>query len=194
MLGAVLVASSGCLVTSKYEIPDPTNVPPIIQDDPNSIAKIGSTIWLDSEKSQNWTFSVQVRDEDTEQVLDARWRLVNEDEPMPAFNPLPQLLAGMLVRPLEFTVTSPQLSDGRCHHLELAVSGSFFKDRTGKDRTDPFYFAEVTLEDDLALAYWTIWEGEGINATTDDEKVRLVDSCKADESLLGNPSTVEAPQ
>jgi hypothetical protein len=195
-LSVVLVACSGCLVTSEYEIPDPTNVPPIIQDDPASIAKIGSIIWLDSENPQNWPqFSVRVRDEDTEQVLDARWRLVKQGEPMPAFTVLQPLPAGKLVRELQFRVESTRLSDGECHHLELAVSGNFWKDRaTGMDRTEPVFFAEVMgdFPDDLALASWWIWEGQGNMQTTDDEKGRLLDSCNAKE--LGNPSPVEAPQ
>jgi hypothetical protein len=191
-LSAVLVACSGCLVTSTYEIPDPTNVPPIIQDDPASIAKIGSTIWLDSETPQG-TFRVRVRDEDTEQVLDARWRLVQQGVPLPAFTSLPPLPAGPLVRPLDFSVAGTQLSDGKCHQLELAVSGNFWKDAFGEDRTDPIYFAEVTpeFEDDLALATWQIWEGKGSTQTTDDEKVRLLDSCNAKE--LPPPSSLEAP-
>jgi hypothetical protein len=197
MLGALLAVCAGCLVTSKYEIPDPTNVPPSIQDDPDGIAKISDTLWLDSENAQSWEFSVLVRDEDTEQVLDARWRLVKQNEPLPAFNrlldPLP---AGMLVRRLRFVVGSTQLSDGECHKLELAVSGHFFKNRMGMDRTEPFLFAEVTdgFEDDLAMAAWWIWEGKGNNQTTDVDVGRLGKSCNADESLLGNPSPVEAQQ
>ena len=110
-MSAVLVACSGCLVTSKYDIPDPTNVPPIIQDDPVSVAKIGSTIWLDSENPMSWAFSVRVRDEDTEQELDARWRLVKQGEPTPAFTILDPLPAGKLVRPtLTFQVGSTQLN------------------------------------------------------------------------------------
>jgi hypothetical protein len=191
-LSAVLVACSGCLVTSKYDIPDPTNVPPIIQDDPASIAKIGSIIWLDSQNPQSWTFSVQVRDEDIDQVLDARWRLVRQGEPLPPFTRLQPFQAGPLAPPLQITVESTKLSDGECHHLELAVSGSFWKDMLGMDRTDPLYFAEVTVEDDLALASWWIWEGEGNTETNDDEWKRLAKSCNAKE--LGNPSPVEAPR
>jgi len=44
--------------------------------------------------------------------------------------------------------------------------------------------------DDIALASWTILEGN--SRTTDDEKARLLDSCNAKE--LGSPSIVEAPQ
>jgi hypothetical protein len=194
--GAVLLACSGCLVTSQYEIPDPTNVPPIIQDDPTSIP-INSIVWLDSENPQSWSFSVLVRDEDTEQELDARWRLVKQGEPTPAFTPLDPLLPGELPRTLEIRLSSLQLSDGECHHLELAVSGHFWKDpRTGMHLTEPLFFSEVTPDfaDDLALASWWIWEGEGNTQTTNDEKARLNDSCNALESLLGNASTVEAPQ
>jgi hypothetical protein len=181
-------------VTSKHEIPDPTNVPPIIQDDPTSIAKIGSIVWLDSEKPQTWTFSVQVRDEDIDQVLDARWRLVKEGESTPPFTSLDPLPGGRPLRQVQVRLLSTQLSDGRCHHLELAVSGNFWKDAQGMERTEPWLFAEVMGEfpDDIALASWWIWEGEGNTQTTVDEKARLLDSCNAKE--LAPPSPVEAPR
>jgi len=191
---------SGCLVTDRVTWRE-TTVPPIIQEESAS-PRIGSILWLNKNDVQRteWAFSVFVQEADSSRVLSARWRIVTRNDTMPTFTQLEPLPAGKTLRELTFKVGSNQLSDGECHHLELAVSGSFvamIDPRTGKDATEWYWFDVTTLgkENDVGFASWWIWEGRGSVGATPEEKVRLVESCNALESTPASSSTVmEAPQ
>jgi hypothetical protein len=189
------MGGASCLVTSPIDVAGKEDSAPVIRDDPGASPEIGSIVWLNSETTPEWTFSVLVYDEDISQTLNARWRLVTQNFKMPSFTQL-ELAPGQNPRPLVIRINRNQLSKGECHHLELAVSGSFITVNpvTGLPVTEPslFRFPVPGREDDLALASWWLWEGRG-SVAQPDEKVRLVESCAALETLLGTPSAIMEP-
>lgn len=175
------VCCGGCLVTDKIVFPTDPDIPPTILDEPGTATPIGSIFWIDKTSTPEFGLKVRVRDQNVGQALRAHWRVVKEGDSSPLFDTaeIPPA-AGEPNRDLEFTVQSDGLQPGKCHHLELAVSGSFL-DPKDRRADDPRFFDFTSNIDDLALASWWVWEGTG-GAQTD--KTRLLDSCHAIEALL----------
>jgi len=150
----------------------------MILDVPASLTPLGSPIWVDKSHGQTmWPMTVKVRELNVEQELKAHWRLVSKDDMKPQFsfkdlNPQ----GGAVLRDLEFVVQSDPLRDRQCARLDLAVSGSFFK-----NTTDPDLFAFTREDDednsDLAVVSWLIFEGPGQTNTSDLDKAHIVSSC-----------------
>lgn len=175
-----LGAGAGCVVTDQIDFPEEPNYPPTILDAPASAALIGRIIWIDKASTPMWHMAVKVRELNVTQPLKARWRLVTKDDLMPHFFEQPLAVQGdQLLRDLQFDVQSDSLHVDECALLQLAVSGSFV------NRTDPVYF-DATKDDtnsDLALASWTIWEGQGPSETAD-QLEHVASSCITIEAFL----------
>lgn len=170
---------AGCLVNDEIMFEEEPNFPPVILDAPNPVVRIGEHIWIDGSAVPMLDLDVRVRDENINQELIAHWRVLGQGETLAEFDD--QVLPpGLLVRDLRISVNSARsIDDGRCHRLELAVSGSFLKNQKRKEVFD------VTLDNaDIDTAVWWIWEGRGEAGTLPQEKAALVDSCDAIEALL----------
>lgn len=187
----LLLAPSGCLVTEPWSPPEKANVPPIIQADPTSAGpQIGSIVWLDAGQSpREWEFAAMVIELDEQRPLTARWRILRRGADRsnpPMYTELPLLEAGTRLRRVRIKISSNELTIGECHHLELAVSGSFVDQDTQPWREFAPRFLFTVLDpggqDDLATASWWIWEGQS-STRTDEEKARLVESCSTQDAM-----------
>lgn len=184
---SVAVLLSACLVTDPISFPEPESHPPTIIDSPGGVP-IGSTFWIDLDEPVNeWELPVRIRDDDVAQALKARHRVRTEDEPEPEWSEVTIAPSGVPLREHKVELFRGDIKQGRCHHVELVVSGSFFP---RDDR--PAFFDAVLEVDDLASASWTIWEGPGELLTDQTEKALLVDSCDALADFLGQTTAGEA--
>lgn len=182
---------TGCLVTDPIEFEEDVGSPPVLLD-PLSREFLGGIVWLSPEEPTSWTFSMRVWDEDVTQNLQAHWRIVKKDVPVPEFEkPTIELPAtGAVVRELQIVLQSSQLTGGPCHRIEVAVSGSFYQ---GEGRDDPEYFALTRVDDDLSVGSWTIWRGEP-DFVTDGDALAIFESCPTINNLFATPtSTPSAP-
>jgi hypothetical protein len=183
-IGSLLLTSAaGCLVTDKITFPTEQDFPPsIVSGDP----PIGRIIWINKLLfAQGWTMKATIVDQNVDQLLKARYRLVQVGEPAPIFEEItvPMPMAGDSKRDLSFTVQSDRLLTSRCDRLDLAVSGSF----PNNMRPDQFDFSRV--EDDIAEASWTIWEGLGDVETSKLDKQMIADTCPDTVTLKPNTTT-----
>ena len=191
--GAVLLClivgpSAGCLVTDEIMFESERNVPPVILDAADrSKAPIRSHVWIDrSAVPKMWTVAVQVRDENIDQPLVARWRVVNDTEDV-YFDQL-DLQPGQLLRDLSITVLTETLLLGKCARLDLVVSGSFIKSN------DPRYFDLTTAgtPEDVAYARWWLWEGE--RGESAEAQAELLKSCPGTvDGVVAGASTQVMP-
>jgi hypothetical protein len=188
MRGAVVaLALSGCLVTDPIEFEAEQGSPPVLLDIPGTPTPLGHIVWLDSRAQSSWRLTLRVRDEDLGQALTAHYRFVREGESTPDFEPRVDVRpTGTLTRDFDISIQAGQLRVGECHRLDVAVSGSFFE---GRD--SPIFFDEVREEGDLARGTFWLWEGQGEEVATQQEKARLVESCNAIEELLAPAGTTE---
>jgi hypothetical protein len=192
----VSACCSGCLVSDTITFPIEADVPPVILDRPATETAIGSMVWISKAATPpEWPMKVIVRDQNSSQPLEAHWRVVQEGETSPPFAKQDVPLSGQVTRPFEFRVQSDVLKMGKCHQLVLAVSGSFFDARNPDDTRfdDPKYFDLPANIDDLAVASWWIFEGQGPMHASTDEEARLFESCHQIESLLPAPSAATTP-
>lgn len=172
---------SACLVTDEIQFPEDVSYPPTIVDVPGAEI-IGAIVWIDLEghPQNEWSFPIRIRDDNVDQTLDARYRVVPGGETLPLWTQDEIAPSGSPVREdYEVKVRFGDLKPGKCHRVELAVSGTFVK----RSRPSPGLFHVTTDEDDLALVSWTIWEGTGASATTG-EKALLIDNCEAIDTFL----------
>jgi hypothetical protein len=184
LLGTVATAfwvpCSGCLVTEEITFEEEPNSPPVILTRSGQ-PEIGTNVWIDNSTQSEWQLRVQVRDENVDQPLEARWRIQTQDQMQPPFVSRPILGGTEPVRELDIFVDTAGLQLYECHRFELVVSGSFIP-----DRVEPPFFRIVLDEDDLAYASWEIWEGEGEILTPPESRLKIFDSCTAFEPLLSN--------
>jgi hypothetical protein len=184
---AVLVLLSGCLVTDPIEFDAPEGSPPMLLNPPSAKVPLGHIAWVDGTSGiTSWKFTLRVRDEDIGQNLQARWRVVKEGNTTPRFEPTIDLpYNGTLTRDFDILLEAGQLDMGKCHRLDVAVSGSFLDD------DNPLAFDFALENNDLAVSNFWIWEGPGEIAATDVLKRDLVDSCNAIEDLTTSSSPLE---
>jgi hypothetical protein len=188
---AAMSMLSACLVTDEIGFPEEEQFPPTIIDVPGTEIPIGAIFWVDLEGhiQNEWSLPVRIRDDNVEQTLKARYRILREGDPLPAWTESEIAPSGVVTRE-DYTVTVPygELRRKECHRVELVVSGSFLR------RTDPRFFDVLNDEGesygDIARVAWTIWEGKGERDTLDGDKVLLINSCAAIESFLQTTTTV----
>jgi len=182
------LGSEGCLVTDKITFPTEPDIPPMIVDAPGTSTPIGSVLWVNKASTPaEFRLPVQVRDENLTQPLEAHWRVLTAGNASPPFDTFPLSPQGQLLRDLTVVVRNDSLHMGECHRVELAVSGSFFPNRTA-----PAFFDAAPKDEDVAHASWTVWEGRGDALATPEEKAKLVDTCNAIEALLMPAMTTQA--
>jgi len=174
-------------VTDKITFPTEPDIPPMIVDAPGTSTPIGSPLWVNKATTPEFKLHVGVREQNITQELEAHWRVLTSGDPSPPFESLPLPQQGQVLRDLEFSVQTNRLRMGECAHVELAVSGSFFPNRTA-----PAFFDAAPKDEDVAHANWTVWEGRGNALATPEEKAKLVDSCNAIEALLMPAMTTQA--
>jgi hypothetical protein len=188
-MGATMFLLSGCLVTDEITFPEEPQFPPTILDVPGTDTPIGGILWVDLKQVTNeWRLKVQVRDDNIDEVLEARYRVWVGGEPaLPAWESAEIPPSGAAMRETyEVPVRFGYLRDDTCHRVELAVSGSFVR------RTAPVYFdvlnGQGERDDDIARASWTILEGEGEAKTDDVQALLLLRSCETIEAFLQQPA------
>jgi hypothetical protein len=180
---------SACLVTDEITFPEEVPYPPTIVDVPGSEIPIGTILWLDIDQrtghpQNEWRIPVRIRDDNVDQELQTRYRVLREGSLLPPWTPDVIAPSGSPTREdYEVKVRFGDLRPGQCHRLELVVSGSFLR------RTDPRFFDvlndEGEMNGDIARASWTILEGSATTA--------FVDSCKAIPTFVHEPVVDEAP-
>lgn len=194
LLVALVFTLSACLVTDEIQFPEDVPYPPTIIDVPGAEIQIGSIVWVDlAEHPQNeWRLPVRIRDDNVDQTLEARYRVVWQEDLSPMWAKDEIVPSGSPTREdYDVKVRFGDLQPGACHHVELVVSGSFLR------RTENSFFDVLNDEgqsnDDIARASWTILEGKGEIAPSADEKVRaamneriarLLESCETSEKFL----------
>lgn len=183
-VGTSMWMLSGCLVTDQISFPEEEQFPPTIVDVPGTEIPIGGIFWVDLDKPQNeWELPVRIRDDNVDEELTARHRILKESELLPAWTEDTIAPSGVPTRE-DYKVKVPfgELRRRACHRVELVVSGSFVK----RSHPSPKLFDVTEVEDDIARASWTILEGKGVEALTDD-KALLLDSCETIETFLETP-------
>jgi hypothetical protein len=195
--------SGGCLVTDPIDFENEPNVPTSLLAAPGSSIGIGEPFWIDREQRTDtgefvtsWSLSLQLRDENLGDELEARWRVVTVGRPQPNFDCV-RFSEGLTpIRDLELTIKESDLSPRRCHRLELIATRmeAFFRAGERCELQDPATFSFIEFEDveQPARASWVIFEGPGAADLTQEEKGLLIDSCNALEDLLSS-ATTEAP-
>ena len=178
VMAVLVVGCWGCLVTDKITFPTDPDIPPMILDAPGTNTPIGWTLWVNKATTPEVRLPVRVRDQNLTQPLEAHWRVLTAGNDSPPFESKPVPL-GQLLRDFEVVVQSGMLHTGECHRVELAVSGNFFP-----NRNTPAFFDAAPIEEDVAHASWSVWEGRGEAQATAEEKAKLVDTCNAIEALL----------
>lgn len=164
---------SGCLVTDQIDFQEESDFPPSFQNEPTAPA-LGTVIRINRAAPTTPTMpvsiKVRIRDENVQQALTLRVRIrFKNDGGNPPYNTIPVPISGTAVRELPVPLQTDQLRPGQCHLLELAVSGSFITS------TPPIFLARETKDpDDLAVASWTIWEGD---VMTPEEQAKIADTC-----------------
>jgi hypothetical protein len=174
------VPCGGCLVTGKHHFDEEPNSPPVILSKTGQ-PPIGSIVWIDNVQPE-WRFQVSVRNEEVDEELKARWRVVHQDETEPMFvERLVTLSAEGELRELEVVVNTANLIENRCHQLDLVVSGSF-----PALAMTPMNFDTVLMgdEDDVARARWMIWEGQGQATTPSEQLADIARSCPTNEDFI----------
>lgn len=176
---------SGCLVTDEIQFPQDVPYPPTIVGVPGAEFQIATIIWIDLKgHAQNeWKLPVRIRDDNVDQTLEARYRVLQPGEPSPRWARDEIAPSGSPVREdYEVKVRFGDLLPGECHRVELVVSGSFLR------RTENKFFDVLNDEGeasgDIARASWTILEGDPSDPEIEKKKALLLDSCKAIESLF----------
>jgi hypothetical protein len=175
----LLALSGGCLVTDPITFNDEPDLPPSILNKPGFEPKIGGMLWVKKARTPEWDMEVQVRDENIQQEIVAHWRIRHEGNMRAAFEATTVPRGDQPVRDFVFSVQSDDLREYRCHMLELAVSGSFFR-----HETRPQFFDMVQNEGDIAYATWWILEGDGELDTPDEQRLSIFNSCETIETLL----------
>jgi hypothetical protein len=186
-----VVLWSGCLVTDEITFNDEPDLPPEILSSPSS-EPIGGVFWVDKSDRRltEVPITVGIRDENVRQGLTAHWRLRRrEGEELPMFVSDDVPAGDEPVRDFTLHVQTGDLVEGECHRLELAVSGSFYINKT----SNPIYFDKVPegRESDVTYAWWLIWEGR--NDLVGSEYEKLVSSCIASENFLNAPPPTMEP-
>lgn len=156
-------------MTDQINFEEQQDFPPAFLNEPTA-PRIGTTIRINrANQTAPASMRIRIRDEnvDDELTLRMRIRLKNEDNPPFTERLVPN--SGTPVRDFEVPLQIDQLRFGKCHMLELVVSGSFIP-------TDPpnFFYREKKDPDDIAFASWYVWEGE---VMTKDEQAAIADSC-----------------
>jgi len=162
----------------------------------SSTPKVGTLIWFNT-MNRELKLTIQVRDEDTTEVLKPRWRLVTANMPQrPAESPRdldyacpePEIGPTGRVDREDFTIDIPgsRLVRGQCYRLEVAVSSSF-----KSCERNPELFDITTNEDneeDIGRATYWIWALAG---STPDSSVfqSLVASCDAYQPPTGTTTS-----
>lgn len=176
----------GCLVTDPVEFDSDEGSPPMLLDPPATAVPLGEHAWVDTTTGvTSWRFTLRVRDEDITQSLQARWRVVKEGNPTPRFDTIDLPFNGTLTRDFDILLEAGQLDMGKCHRLDVVVSGGFVQSDS------PLAFDFPLVPGDIDVGNWWIWEGPGELAASDALKRDVVDSCNAIETLLTPPSTPE---
>lgn len=184
-LGLWTALSGGCLVTDQITFDEEPIEPPEILDSPTSPRQMSRPFWVEA-SSMMWPMQVLVREKDPNRDLVAHFRIVKPKiddliKSPPPFDSVDVPKGGIdpELRELKFDVHTDRLDLGRCHRLELAVSGHF----DPKGISGGFFsYTLPGYEDDLATAAWLVLEGD--SDLPDPDAKALLDSCDADVDLL----------
>ena len=135
--------------------------------------------------------NIQIRDEDTTEVLKGRWRLVTGNAPTRVPTSTTELdytcpempitgTPGKLERdPLQIGVAASRFQRGKCYRIDVAVSSTF-----KSCQRSPELFDITTNEDneeDVGRASYFVWplSGDALPDSMSDQQV-LLESCPAD--------------
>lgn len=158
----------GCLVTDSVDFEAPVNHPPTFVRRPGADLDNGDMKFVRNLGVPSWPFSLRVRDEDVNQDLEVRWRIVTRAAGSSNREIIALPARGELTRDFDLVIQSGQLSTDSCHRIDIAVSGSF----AGRV-DDPTVFDVVTDPDDIAYFNFTIFEGQ----PNSNDPAKLIETC-----------------
>jgi len=179
------IFTSGCLVTDQIDLPPRAQTPPILS--PTS-PRSGRVIRFNTDLIE-LKLNLLIRDEDTTEVLKARWRLLTGNPPpRPPASPseldykcpeLPILgTPGTIERELpEIVIPGKRLMRGQCYLIDVIVSSSF-----KSCERNPELFDITTNEDneeDVGRASYVVLAVSG-EAIDNDISQSLLDTCPYD--------------
>jgi len=178
---------STCLVTDSIDLPpEPRSAPQILALNSTS-ANTSAIIQFDSTKYTQLLIPFNVRDEDTEEELQMRWRVrrtgpSNErDYPCPE-RPEYTIAGGSLYRNDNYlAIDATKFPRGSCSRVELVVSASFRDCTRNPDEFD--VTANEDNEEDLGRATFWVWETSTGALTNPAQAQQLLSSC------ISNPYT-----
>jgi hypothetical protein len=180
-------------VTDKIPFePDPVEPPRILKSRTSKV-DLGA-LFLIPKSQMMWTMQVVVREKDPDRELHAHFRVVELDQPTvdPPFESRIVPTGGVdpELRDLTFMVSTDTLAPGKCHQLELAVSGHFLRDAEDPtmDVSAPafFNFVDPRFADDLDIAKWTVFEGKDTDTLAQD----LAKTCNPRTDLITAPNVL----
>lgn len=181
MLG---LSNSGCLVTDQIDLPARAQTPPVLS---STTPMVGRVIRFNTALPE-LQLNIRIRDEDTTEILKARWRLVTGNNPprtpttptdLDYKCPEDPIAGGAIEREQEVQITFPgrRLIRGQCYRIDVAVSSSF-----KSCERSPELFDITTNEDneqDVGRASYVVFPlaaGTVDNATAQ----MLLESCPQD--------------
>ena len=176
------LSTSGCLVTDQIDLPTPPRTPPIL----TSTTPMSGGLIRFNTAMQELKLSIQVRDEDTTEVLRPRWRIITGNNPprtptspkdLDYDCPEQEIMGTGKVDRGEFTINLPgsRFVRGLCYRIDVAVSATF------KSCTRyPELFDITTNEDneeDVGRATFWVWPLAGGTVDSDAAAKALLESC-----------------
>jgi hypothetical protein len=193
-VGAVLcgLLMSTCLVTDTIDLPpEPHSAPQILARD-----YAGTIIQFDSTKYTQLRIPFDVRDEDTDEELQMRWRVRRSQTSSATADtseldyPCPEtqenaIAGGSLYRNDNYLqIDATKFPRGSCSRVELVVSASFRDCTRNPDEFD--VTANQDNEEDLGRATFWVWETSTGALTNPAQAQQLLSSCI---SIPYTPST-----
>jgi hypothetical protein len=176
----ICIMLTGCLVTERVELED-KNFPPSFVDIPSSPTPIGALIVVnraDFTKTEpiEINFELQVRDENIDQELIARYQISTRNQPnasdpesTPPQERPPIGGSGLLLRKLALPIQFSPSPLGQCYRLDLLVTSEF--------ANKPDTWEDPALDGDLARAKWLI----AFKAEAGKEEADIFESCPRKE-------------
>ena len=121
--------SVGCLVTDQIEFDTDCNVPPMIIDVPSPVAAIDQIVWIDKSTTKMFSLAVKVRDENITEPLQAHWRIVSKEDPLPRFETVAITVSGDELRDLSIDVQTAFVARWRVCAASTSRSAARFGSR-----------------------------------------------------------------
>lgn len=150
---------SGCLVTDTVDLPEEPRTPPVITAAPPYGS--GNPILFNAAGAYPFKIAITVRDEDTKEDLQARWRIRSNTMPAPGVLPRQEMcpviprVGDSLTRNWDFEIPQTKFARGACSVVELIVSAHF---TSCEKYPDDFDRTTDGDEETIGHAAFVVWE------------------------------------